>query len=170
MAGANNDYPLLDGFSPSWADAIVKISPDGAPVLRADDIKSINSGSTVEVGIAKAGGRPKSTTVGELSHEASMTLYYTAAVAFERALKNAAVAAGLTRNGGVAQLSLVFFSITYMFTPPGSSEIYERRLKGVRLLSDSDSASEGTDALTVEYKLHVTERVKVVDGVEVSLL
>jgi len=37
-------------------------------------------------------------------------------------------------------------------------------------LSDNEAPAEGTDATTVDYKIQVTERVKVVDGVEIALL
>jgi hypothetical protein len=170
MAGANNEYPLLDGFAPSWADCTLKIQATGVSLLTARDIKSINSGSTVEVGTQMAGGRPKQTTSGSVSHEGSFTLYLSGALLFERALKDAAVAAGFVRDGGVAQLSLVHFQIDYVFTPPGSTQIWERRMKGCRLLSDAEAPAEGTDATTVDYKVFVTERVKLVDGVECALL
>ena len=170
MAGGNNDYPILDGYAPSWADFAVKIQATGVSLLTARDIKSLTSGSTVDVGVQKAGGRPKQTTVGEITHECSMTLYLTGARLFEAALKDAAVAAGYVRSGGVAQTSLVQFQLDYVFTPPGTSEIWERRLKGCRVLSDTEAPAEGTDATTVDYKIYVTERVKLVGGVEVSLL
>jgi len=170
MAGANNEYPLLDGFAPSWADCTLKIQPSGVALVTARDMKSINSGSTVEVGTQMAGGRPRQTTVGAVSHEGSFTLYLTGAQIFERALKDAAVAAGYVRDGGVVQLSLVQFQIDYVFTPPGTTAIFERRMKGCRLLSDAEAPAEGTDATTVDYKVFVTERVKIVDGVECALL
>jgi len=170
MAGANNEYPLYDGFAPSWADFILKLQPTGVALLTARDVKSLNSGSTVEVGTQMAGGRPRQSTVGSISHEASMTLYLSGAQSFERLLKEAAIAAGYVRDGGVAQLSLVQFQIDYLFTPPGSVAIWERRLKGVRLLSEVEAPAEGTDATTCDYKLFVTERVKVIDGVECALL
>jgi len=170
MAGANNEYPLLDGFAPSWADFSLKIQPVGVSLLTARDVKSLTSGSTVEIGVQKAGGRVRQTTVGEVSHEGSFVLYLSGARKFERALKDAALAQGFVRDGGVVQVSLVFFQVDYLFTPPGSVEIIERRLKGCRLLSDNEAPSEGTDATTVDYKIHVTERVKVVDGVEIALL
>lgn len=170
MAGANNDYPILDGFAPSWADFTLKIQPSGVALLTSRDVKSLTSGSTVEVGVQNAGGRPKQTTVGSSSHEGSFTLYLTGAQIFERAIKEAAEAAGFTRDGGVVQLSLVHFQIDYLFTPPGSSAIWERRMKGCRLLSDAEAPSEGTDATTVDYKVYVTERVKIIDGIECALL
>jgi hypothetical protein len=170
MAGANNDYPLLDGIAPSWADFSLKIQPSGVALVTAKDVKSFSSGSTVEVGTQMAGGRPKQVTTGSLGHEASMTLYLSGAQVFERALWNAAQAAGYTRDGGVVQISLVRFQIDYLFTPPGTDDVWERRLKGCRLLTDSEAPSEGNDATTVDYTLFVLERVKVIDGVEVALL
>ena len=99
-----------------------------------------------------------------------MTLYLTGAQAFERALKDAAIAAGYVRDGNIPQISLVQFQLDYLFTPPGSVAIWERRLLGVRLLSDSEAPAEGTDATTVDYSLFVTERHKLIDGVKVALL
>jgi hypothetical protein len=170
MAGANNEFPILDRVTPSWADFVLKIQPSGASLLTARDVKSLTSGSTLEIGLQLAGGRVKQTTTGSASHEASMTLYLSGARAFEKALKEAAETAGYTRDGGVVQIGLVFFQVDYLFTPPGTDEIWERRLKGCRLLSDTEAPSEGTDATTVDYTLHVTERVKVVDGVEVAII
>lgn len=169
MAGANNDFPILDGIAPSWADVVLKITPAGASLITVRDVKSISSGSTVEVGTQLAGGRPKDVTTGQLGHEGSFTLYLSGAQQFERALMNAAVSANLTRQG-IAQISLVRFQIDYLFTPPGAVEIIERRLKGCRLLSDSEAPAEGTDATTVDYTIFIPERVKVIDGVEVALL
>lgn len=170
MAGANNDFPILDGIAPSWADFVIKIQPTGASLLNSKDCKSLSSGSTREIGVQMAGGRVKQTTVGSLTHEGSMTLYLSGAVVFERALKEAAEAAGYTRDGGVVQIGLVTFQVDYLFTPPGTTDIWERRLKGCKLLSDSEAPAEGTDATTVDYTFHVTERVKIVDGVEISIL
>lgn len=170
MAGANNAFPLLDGFAPSWADVALTISASGVAALDVKDFKSINSGSTVEVGVQSAGGRPRQTTYGAVAHESGFTLYLSGAQKFERMLKDAALAGGLVRDGGVAQLSLVIFGLTYFFTPVGSAEIWERRLKGCRVLSDPEAPAEGTDATTVDYTLYVTERVKVIDGVEYALL
>jgi hypothetical protein len=170
MAGANNDYPLIDGFAPSWADASLKITPTGAPILTARDIKSVTLGSTVEVGVQMAGGRPRQTTAGSISHEAGFTLYATGAKIFERALKDAALAAGLVRDGGVVQISLVFFQGDFLYTPPGAIEIYEHRWKGCRVLSRTTAPAEGTDAATVDYKIYVTDSVEMIDGVPVALL
>jgi len=170
MAGANNEYPLLDGFAPSWADINFKIQAQDVALLTARDVKSVTSGSAVEVGTQLAGGRVKQTTTGAITHEGAFTLYLSGAQIFERSLKEAAIAQGLVRDGGVVQISLVFFQFDYLFTPPNTTEIWERRLLGCRLLSDNEAPAEGTDATTVDYKIHVTDRHKLVDGVRIALL
>lgn len=170
MAGANNQYPIIDTIAPSWADIKVKLTPDGGSLIVVSDIKAINSGVTVEVGRDKAGGRLKRATTGDATIEAGMTVSLPGSYILEQALLAPAQAAGYVRDGNVVQIGLVRFNIEYSFTPPGSELIYERRLKGCRLLSDPETHSEGTDPTVVEYTLLVHERVKVIDGVEYALL
>ena len=170
MAGANNEYPILDRIAPSWADVSCKMQPLGGSLLVTRDFKSINSGATLDIGSQMAGGRVKQTTFGQLSNTFSFTLYLSGAQQFEKSLRDAAIAAGYVRDGGVVQIGLVFFQFDYLFTPPGSDDIYERRLKGCRLISDAEASAEGTDAMTVDYTAFVTERVKVIDGVEYALI
>jgi hypothetical protein len=170
MAGANNEFPLFNGFAPSWADCNLKIQPDSVALLSNRDIKSINFGQTVEVGTQYKGGRVNQSTFGQQSVEGSFTLYLSGAQVFERGLKDSAAAQGLTRDGGVHQLSLVFFSFDYNFTPPGAVEIIERRLLGCRLTGKTEAPAEGTDAITRDYTMFVTEAYDMIDGVKCSLL
>lgn len=170
MAGANNEYPLMDGFAPSWADIKCTLQASDVALLELADIKSVASGSTVEIGHQKHGGRPYSTSVGELSHDCKMSLYATGATKLFRNLKDAALAQGFVRDGGVAQISLVHFTFGYMFTPPGTVNIYEQLWKGCRLLNDSEAPAEGTDVLSVDMSIYVRERIRMIDGVQVSLL
>ena len=170
MAGANNDYPILDKIAPSWADVTCKVQPLNGSLLVTRDFKSINSGATLDIGVQMAGGRVKQTTVGSLTNTFSFTLYLSGAQAFEKALRDVATTAGYVRDGGVVQIGLVFFQFDYLFTPPGSDDIFERRLKGCRLMSDAEASAEGTDAMTVDYTAFVTERVKVIDNVEYALI
>ena len=170
MAGANNEFPIIDGVVPSWADVTARITPNGAAVLTSRGIKSISSGADLEIGVEMHAGRVYGTTVGQAKANGSMTLYLSAAQDFIKALKDAALTAGYTRDGGIVQAGLVFFQLDYAFTPPGTDTIWERRLKGCRLIGNTEAPAEGTDATTVDYTLHVTERVEVVDGVEVALI
>jgi hypothetical protein len=160
---ANNDYPVLDGIAPSWADIIVKATPNGAALIEMKDISAINSGVTVEVGEQKAGGRVMKTTTGEVSYEASITFYREG---YQKFLRGLAAASDAGSRGDQSLYSLAHFNVQVQHTPPGSTEIYEYRLKGCRALGRSLNGAEGTDADTVEVTLHVKEIVDVIDGKE----
>jgi hypothetical protein len=162
---ANNDYPVYNGIAPSWADIIVRITPDGAPLIDMKDIKSINTGRKVEVGEQRAGGRVKKRTSGSGSQTASATLYRDG---YQQLLRGLLALA--PRRGNEAQVSLVHFGIQIQWTPPGSVEVYERRIKGCRLLGDDLNGAEGPDADTVDIELNPIEIADVIDGEEVVLL
>ena len=101
---ANNDYPVLDGVAPSWADVIVKASPVGAPLIEVKDIKGINTGVTLDIGVQKAGGRPKKRTTGEAGYEASITLYREGWLKLQRGLMAVAPTRGNQVLLGLAHL------------------------------------------------------------------
>lgn len=166
---ANNDYPVLDGVAPSWADIIIKIAAPGAPVLDSKHFKSINTSRTVEVGEQKAGGRTMKRTTGGSKCEASATLYREGAQILWRTLMIAAEAQGLVRGNQVL-ISLVHFGLQIQHTPINSVEIFTRRLKGCRVLTDALNGAEGNDADTVDIGLNPIEIADVIDGKEVVLL
>lgn len=162
---ANNDYPIYDGIAPSWADVIVRIQKTGLPLIEMKDIQSINTGSTVELGESRAGGRVMKRTTGSLSNEASMTLYREGFQKMLRGLKAAAPTRGNQRL-----ISLVHFNVQIQHTPPGSDDIFEVRIKGCRYTARNLNGSEGTDADVVEVTLNPIEIADVIDGEEVVLL
>lgn len=167
----NNEFPVLDGIVPSWADIIVKITPNGAPVLSVKDIQAINSGVSVEVGEQRgaSGGRVIKRTTGSVSYEASMTLYRDGYQKLLRGLNVAAESSQLVR-GNQRAISLVHFGIQVQHTPPGSVEIFEYRIKGCRLLGRNLNGTEGTDADVVEVALNPLEIVDMIDGKEIAWL
>ncbi len=166
-----NDYPILDGVAPSWADIIVRATPDGAPLIEVKDIAAINTNVTVEVGEQRgaSGGRVMRRTTGQVSYEASMTLYRSGYQKFIRGLKAAAEAASLARGNQVT-IAMVHFGIQVQHTPFGDAEIYEKRIKGCRVLGRDMSLAEGIDADKVEVPLSVIEIVDMIDGKEVAWL
>jgi hypothetical protein len=167
----NNDYPILDGVAPSWADIIVRVTPDGAPLLEVKDIAAINTNTTVEVGEQRgaSGGRVVRRTTGQVSYEASMTLYRSGYQKFIRGLKAAAEAAGLVR-GNQFLIALVHFGVQVQHTPINDAELYEYRMKGCRFLGRDLNGAEGTDADQVEIALNPIEIVDIIDGAEVTCL
>lgn len=162
---ANNDYPVLDGVAPSWADIIVRLSPALGALIETKDIKAINTNATVEVGEQRAGGRVIKRTTGSSKYEGSLTLYREGAQKMLRGLKGAA-----PKRGNQRIITLVHFGIQIQHTPPGSLEIYERRLKGCRIIGAALNGAEGTDADVVEVPLSIIEIVDMIDGEEVVLL
>lgn len=164
---ANNEYPILDGIAPSWADVSVRLSLTGAPLIDMRDIKALNSGRTVEVGAAKSGGRVKRRTTGDSNQEASWTLYRHG---FQSLLRGLIASPNCPRRGEYYLVSLVHFDVQVLHTPPGSVEVFERVWKGCRVLTDAVNGSEGTDADTCEVGLSTIEIYDVIDGKKVVLL
>jgi hypothetical protein len=162
----NTDFPVLDGIAPSWADIKVTLSGSGLVLLDMRDIAAINTGRTVEVGEQRApSGQVIKTTSGSLSSEASWTLYRSG---FQKMLRTLGAAAPV--RGNQRLVSLVHFNIQIMHTPPGDVEIYERRIKGCRYLTDGLNGAEGTDADKVEISLHTKQIADVIEGVEYVML
>lgn len=166
---ANNEYPVLDGIAPSWADVICKIAAPGAPTLDMKYFKSINTGRSVEVGEQRAGGRVMRRTTGQGSQTASATLYREGFNILLELLAAAAEAQGFTR-GNQLLVSLVHFGLELRHTPPNSVRIYCRRVKGCRYLKDDLNGAEGADADTVDIDLSPIEVADVINGKEVVLI
>lgn len=157
------DIPVLDGIAPSWADIQVRISGEDVPLIEMGDISAIDSGWDVEVGEQKEGGIVIKRTTGSAKSDATMTLY---ASGFRKLLRGLLAAA--PRRGNQALISLVHFNVNVQFTPPGSDDILEYRIKGCRIIGRKISAAEGNDAQVVELPLNPIQVVDVVDGVEVT--
>jgi hypothetical protein len=163
---ASQDYAVLDGISPSWADITVKLSGSGLVLLEQNDIAAISSSRSVEIGEQRApGGRVMKRTAGAPSCEASWTLYFEG---YQRMLET--LLAQAPRRGNEAKISLVPFNIEIQWTPFGSSRIFHRRIKGCRVMGDTIAAAEGTDAQQVEVPLNPLVVADVINGVEVVML
>lgn len=163
---ANNDFPILDGIAPSWADITIKCSIYGGALLDVKDIAAINSATTVEVGEQRGtSGRRMKRTTGQSSEEASWTLYRSG---YQKLLRNLASVA--PARGNQKRVSLVHFDIQVQHTPPGDDEIYEYIIKGCRLMGRTLNGAEGVDADQVEVALNPIQIVDIIDGEEVVML
>jgi hypothetical protein len=163
----NNEFPILDGVAPSWADIIVRATPAGGALIEMKDIAAINTGTSLEVGEQEgaSGGRVIRRTTGKAAQEASITFYRSGYQRMLRALMQLAPSRGNQRL-----ISLVHFGVQIQHTPPGDVEIYEYRLKGCRLLGRTMNSAQGTDAQQVEVPLSVIEIADMIDGVEVVMI
>lgn len=163
----NNDYPIVNGVACSWADIVCKATPEGGAIIDVKDIAAVNISRTVEVGEQRgaSGGRVMRRTTGSVSYEMSITFYRSGYQKFIRELAKLA-----TARGNQKAISLVHFGFQVQHTPQGSDELYDRRAKGCRLLSDAFAHAEGVDADQIEVGVSVIEVVDMVDGEEIVLL
>ena len=159
---ATNEYPVYNGITPSWCDISCVANIDGGVALELPHIQAINTGVEVELGSVEAGGRVIKRTSGARKDSASMQLTHEDFQEFLRQL--AAVAPS---RGNQKVLSGVHFKLTIQWSPPGSDEIFEERLKGCRYTGRDLNSAKGTDPNMVDVKLNPLEIVDVVDGVEV---
>jgi len=162
----NQEFPILDGICPSFADIVVKASPTTGPLIEMKDIKAINTSRTVEVGKQRVGGRVKKTTTGSADYEMTLVLYRDGYHDFL-----AALAALAPSRGNQKVVSLVHFGVQIQHTPPGDdTRKYDRRAKGCRYVADTFNDAEGVDPNEVEVTLEVKEIVDMINGEEVVLL
>lgn len=163
----NNEFPILDGIAPSWADIIVRAKPQGGPLIEMKDIAAINTGTSLEVGDQRgaSGGRVIKRTTGAGKQEASILFYRSG---FQRFLR--ALAALAPRRGNQRLISLVHFGVQIQHTPPGDVEIYEYRLKGCRYMGRKMDAAEGVDAQQVDCPISIIEIADMIDGEEVVMI
>lgn len=163
---ALNDFPLIDGVVPSWADIGVKATPKGSAIIDVNDIAAVKRSRSVEVGEQKQGGRVVARTTGEVKYEFSWTLYRSG---HARLLEVLAEHAPI-RQGNQARISLVPMFVQVQHTPFGSTRIYDWRAKGVRLTGDTMDAGEGSEADKVEVPTSVIEIVDFIKGKEVLFI
>lgn len=159
----NQSFPLLDDIAPSWADIAFVIKGASTPTLKTEDIKAINTNTTIEIGKLRgaSGGRVRRRTTGSVDYDGSITFYRSGWQALLRNLGPAMLTRGNQRVYG-----LVHFSLQILWTPPGTAEIFETRIKGARLLGRTIASAEGTDPDELEVPLSPGEIVDVIDGIE----
>jgi hypothetical protein len=165
----SQDYPIVDGHACSWADIKVEIAgaSDGdSTILDIGDIAAIKWSRKLEVGVQKRGGKVRKRTRGELSQEASITLYRDGFLKLITAL-----AAAAPQRGNQRIISVKAYNILVQHTPYGDTAIYTTKIKGCRYMGESDDMKEGSEADKLEVTLNPAEVANVLeDGTEVVLL
>jgi hypothetical protein len=163
----NQAYPVLNGVEPSWADIAVTATVSGGELIQMSDISAIKWARKVEAGKKKgtSGGRVMGRTVGEQTNETGFTLYRFGYRSLIRSLAKVAPS-----RGNQKLISLVYFDIMIQHSVPDDLEIYQTKIKGCRLMSDSDDMKEGTDADQIEIGLDPMEIVNILDGEEITLI
>lgn len=159
-------YPDLKGFAPSWTDVACTAKLFDGPLIEMEDIAGLNWSDSVEVGVQKRSGRPYKRTTGELSTEATATLYRSG---HRKLIRNLASIA--PKRGNQALISLVVFNFTVKYSPPwDEDEIYIAQILGCRVLGRNAQAGEGSDAGKIEINLNPMQVAEIEDGQEIVLL
>ncbi len=143
---AEQDYPTINGFAPSWADLKVRIPLYDGPEVKTSDIAAIAWSDTVTTGKKRgtSGGRVAGSTTGEYDADGSITFYLEGWRTFRRALAS--------KN---KRISLVRFDVLVQHTPPGETDIHNAKMVGCRVLSRSAQEAEGADPSKREIPLEV---------------
>lgn len=138
----------INGVAASWADVAFSVSLNSGASVDIVDISGLDWARGVEVGEQRGrGGVLRATTRGQATYEASATFYESGWDQLEDAL--AAVNAD--------NMSLVFFSIRGLWTPPGSTRINQVEIVGSRIINDSQSNQEGVDPTKREVTFKPTK-------------
>lgn len=163
----SNDYPLLNGIAPSFADIALKITPQGGPILDTKDFSALSGSRKVEVGEQRgaSGGRVMRRTSGSISYEGSITFYRSGYQKFFRELAKLAPS-----RGNQKAIRFVHFGVQIQHIPFNDTEIYDRRWRGVCVIGDTHDNAEGTDADQIEVPVSIAEIVDIIDGQEIVLL
>ena len=147
--------PLIAGQMVSWAEISASISIYGGEEFQTADYAAIDwDDALTPEKIRGTGGRIIGRTAGEYDANASMTMYYAKAMAFQRAL------AQIQPN----KIGLVTFDLNVSWSPlDGNGEVFSCQLVGCRLAGRTVSNATGSEATTVEMPLSII-RVDTGDG------
>lgn len=161
-------FPTMNGVSPSWAEVQGTVNIAGGPSLPNIDWKAFSWDSNVERGEQRGpGGRVRARTTGKPNHTASATVYQSGLLTLVRAL----IPFAPKDSAGRPQLSKVKFDLVLKWSVNNDPDIIERRFKGCSLDKDAGSADDGSvDPTAIDIDLNPLEITMVVDGQEVVLL
>lgn len=159
------DNIVIDGIAPSFADIQVRTTPKGGSQIEIGDILGIKTSRKVTVGEQREGGNVIKRTSGSSKYEASMLLY---ASGFVKLLDGLAAVA--LQRGNQALVSLVPFDVHVIWTPPGSLDILEKRIKGCRYLGEDHDSKEGDDTEQMDVALNPLQIVWVRNGLEIAMV
>jgi hypothetical protein len=139
------EYPTLNEVEPSWADIKVSIPIHDGQTIVTPEIAAIKWSDKVDVGVARGtnGGRKTKRTTGQYDCEAAVTFYRSG---------------WKTLRDGLAmkdkRISLVGFDILIQHTPPGTSQIFNVKIVGCRILGRSVDMTEGADPEKIEIPVN----------------
>lgn len=159
-------YPSYNGVASSWADIQTTYTTTGGAVIQMAAFSDLSFSDTVTVGEQRnAGPLVTQRSAGEVAQEGKAIFWRDGAEELMAALASEA-----PTRGNQKRISLVHFDIVAQHTPFGSSDIFEVRLKGCRILSRNFAFTQGPDPDKVECDLSPLQIAQFINGEEVVLL
>ena len=163
-----NEQPVVDGFYTSFAQLNIALAIAGGKAFQTQDFAALDWDHAMEgESVPGTGPIDRGETSGTYARNASMSMYYSQAVEFQKLLMDAGAALGL----GYMQ---VRFNIVCHYEPIGQPEplIYTVSIPGCRLKSEAVKNAPGAAATMIEMPLSVRGIIRktMPDGTVISPL
>lgn len=151
------EYPVLNGIVPSWADIAVTFANFDGAALDNNDISALSWKDDLDIGVQKVGGRPIARGTGDLKSEASITFAHSGWTKMKKNLADKA-----PQRGDRFRIGLVGFNILCQYTPPGidGSPIYKVEILGCRVQGRAFDGKEGAELFQYTVPLNPIEIVE----------
>jgi hypothetical protein len=145
-----SDFPTIQGQHVSWAEIYPTPQIWGGETIQTRDFKAVDfDDSLIPAKVRGTGPFAISRTVGEHDANASITMYFAAAIRLMTALKNA------TTDG---KIGLAVFDLPISWTPlDGIGDVYSVRLVSCRLTKRALKNAPGPEATAIEMPLSIMQ-------------
>lgn len=145
-------FPLIDGQYVSWAEMGFSLEVYGGPSFQTKDFASADFSDKLEPGkVRGTGPLIVGRTFGQYDADASISMYLSSYINFQRALKAIAAIAYQGRIGAVP------FDVPISWEPLGGvGEVFSAKLVAARIAGRAIKAAAGSvDAIVMEIPLSI---------------
>ena len=163
---SNSVTPSNRPTSPYFGDLRISFNVLDGQTFTTDQVKEITCTGTTTIGRQKFGGETINTTRGDTEYAGSIDLYRIGYDDMIAALGEVAP----EKQDGTKAYGRVVFDVNWKYVIEGENgRIYQLKMTGCRVLTESFSTSEGVEADSVPIDIFVSSAVKTVNGVKLSL-
>jgi hypothetical protein len=145
----------VNGVPVSWSDMTCEVALDEGRRIKVEDMTAVAWKRMIERKLVRgARGNIRGKTTGQVSYEASATFTEGGVAALEAALAEV----------NAANIALVEFTITCLWTPPRGRRNRKVEIYGCSVLEDGFTNALGVDEAGTEYKFMPTKIVHYPDA------
>jgi hypothetical protein len=151
------DFPLLNGIVPSWADVAITFTALDGPALDNNDLSELSWKDELDIGFQKIGGRIIARGSGDVKQEASCRFAHSGWTKLKKILADMA-----PQRGDRFLIGLVGFNVLVQYTPPGvdGSPIYKVEINGCRVSGRDFAGKEGSELFSYAIPLNPIEIIE----------